>query len=72
MTQTLDFMKNIISPRKEMFAYETLWAMEDIKEKTLKEMFKQYTPFETLGKLFNQSGQREFVCIRAIIQQDTK
>ena len=59
MTQTLDFMKNIISPRKEMFAYETLWAMKDIKEKTLKEMFKQYTPSETLGKLFNQSGQRE-------------
>ena len=42
-----------------MFAYETLWAMENIKEKTLKEMFKQYTPSETLEKLFNQSGQQE-------------
>ena len=42
-----------------MFAYETLWAMENIKEKTLKEMFKQYTPSETLEKIFNQSEQQE-------------
>ena len=30
MAQNLDFLQNIISPHKEMAAYETLWAMEDI------------------------------------------
>ena len=59
MTQiSEDFIQDVISPQQEMSAYETLWAMEDIKEKTLKEMFKQYTPFETLEKISNH-GQKE-------------
>ena len=65
MTQiSEDFIQDVISPQQEMSAYETLWAMEDIKEKTLKEMFKQYTPFETLEKISNQYGQQELFAFK--------
>ena len=50
--QALDFIKeNVIFPRKEMLAYETLWAIRDIKEKTLREFFNRYTPSETLKEI---------------------
>ena len=55
MTQlSEDFIQKTISPQKEMFAYETLWAMEGIKEKPLKQMFEKYTPLETLERISNQ------------------
>ncbi|MBC6415593.1 MAG: DNA-protecting protein DprA [Bdellovibrionales bacterium] len=58
-----DFIQKTISPKKEMYAYETLWAMEhsieDIKEKTLKEMFEKYTPLETLETLSDQYKQEK-------------
>ena len=50
MIQDLNFLQNVISPQEEMVAYETLWAMEDIKEKRLKELFKKHTPSEALKK----------------------
>ncbi len=60
MTQiSEDFIQDVISPQQEMSAYETLWAMEDIKEKTLKEMFEKYTPFETLKRISNQYEQQQ-------------
>lgn len=57
--QDLNFIeKNVISPYKEMLAYETLWAIEnsnkDLKEKDLKELFNHYTPSETLEQISNQ------------------
>jgi len=65
MTQISEnFIQDVISPQQEMFAYEPLWAMEDIKEKTLKEMFKKYTPFETLKKISNQYGQQELFAFK--------
>ena len=59
MAQGLSFLQNVISPQEEMAAYETLWAMEDIKEKRLKEMFKKYTPSEALKKVSEQYKQKE-------------
>ena len=60
MTQvSKDFIQSVISPWKEISAYETLWAMENIKENTLKEMFKEYTPLETLEKISSQYEQQE-------------
>ena len=58
MAQSLDFLQNVISPQEEMVAYETLWAMEDIKENRLKELFKEYTPSEALKRTLesNQLG----------------
>ena len=53
---SLDFLQNVISPQKEMFAYETLWAMEEIKESKLKELFKKYIPSEALKRV-SQSKQ---------------
>ena len=48
-------LNNVISPFKEMLAYETLWAIEqeyeDIKEKKLKELFHKYTPSASLQEL---------------------
>ena len=38
-----------------MLAYETLWAIEGIKEKSLKDFFNSYTPSETLKEISNQS-----------------
>lgn len=58
--QDISFIKqNIISPSKEMLAYEVLWAIESheektLKEKTLKEMFMNYTPSEVLKKIPHQ------------------
>ena len=47
--QDLSFIEEkVISPYNEMVAYETLWALEGIKEKTLKEHFNHYTPSETI------------------------
>ena len=38
--QDLSFIeKNVISPYKEMLAYETLWAIEGIKDNNLKRFF---------------------------------
>lgn len=37
-----------------MLAYETLWAIKDIKEKKLKEFFKSHTPSETLKEISSQ------------------
>ena len=54
MDPSLDFLQNIISPQQEMLAYETLWAMENIKEKELKELFKKYTPSKALQEVGNQ------------------
>ena len=59
--QKISFLnKNILSPRKEMLAYETLWAIEDsienIKEKDLRELFYQYTPIESLKELSSQAN----------------
>ena len=54
MAQVLDLTQSIMSPLKEMSAYETLWAMDGIKEKKLQELFKQYTPTETLKEISNQ------------------
>ena len=60
MTQlSEDFIQEVISPQKEMSAYETLWAMEGLKEKPLKEMFEKHTPFETLEKISNQKEQQK-------------
>ena len=58
--QDLNFIeKNVISPYKEMVAYETLWAIEnknkDFKERDLKELFSQYTPSETLEQISSQN-----------------
>ena len=57
--QKLSFLdENTLSPRKEMLAYETLWAIEnnvnDFKERNLRELFNQYTPTESLMLLSNQ------------------
>ena len=49
--KTSDFTQDVIFPRKEMLAYETLWAIENIKEKTLREFFNHYTPSETLKEI---------------------
>ena len=54
--QEKDFTEaSVISPYQEMLAYETLWAIENteesIKEKTLKDWFKKYTPSEALSQL---------------------
>ena len=35
MGQGLDFLRNVVSPQEEMSAYETLWAIEGIKENRL-------------------------------------
>ena len=59
MIQDLDFLQNVISPQEEMSAYETLWAMEGIKESRLKELFKEYIPSEALKRV-GQYEQREF------------
>jgi len=45
--EDLNFIKeNVISPYKEMLAYETLWAIENsnenFKEGDLKELFNHY------------------------------
>ena len=53
--QDLAFIKqNVMSPYEEILSYETLWALEGIKEKKLKEYFEHYTPSETLYKLSEQ------------------
>ena len=50
--QDLNFIEqNVMSPYKEILSYETLWALEGIKEKKLREYFEHYTPSETLYKL---------------------
>ena len=54
MEPALDFLQNVISPQQEMSAYETLWAMENIKESELKELFKRYTPSKALQEMGNQ------------------
>ena len=48
--------KNVISPYKEMLAYETLWAIEGIKDNNLKRFFNNYTPSETLKEILNQAN----------------
>ena len=54
--QDLSFIEqNVISPYNEMIAYETLWAIEGIKEKNLKKFFNDYTPSETLEQIPSQS-----------------
>ena len=60
MLQALNVLQNVISPQEEMSAYETLWAMEGIKESRLKELFKEYIPSEALKRVSGQYGQREF------------
>ncbi len=57
--QKLSFLdESTLSPRKEMLAYETLWAIEnnvnDFKESNLRELFNQYTPTESLIQLSDQ------------------
>ena len=47
--------QNVISPYKEMLAYETLWVIKGVKEKNLKEFFNNYTPSETLKEISSQS-----------------
>ena len=63
MAQALNFPQNVISPQKEMSAYETLWAIEsikeNIKESRLKELFKEYIPSEALKRISGQYEQRE-------------
>ncbi len=59
MAQGLDFLQNVISSQKEMSAYETLWAIEGIKESRLKELFKEYIPSEALKRVFRQYEQGE-------------
>lgn len=49
--QISEFKKSDIPLSKEMLAYETLWAIENIKEKTLREFFNHYTPSETLAEI---------------------
>ena len=49
--------KNIVHPREEMLAYETLWALENskeqpLKEKYLKDLFQHYSPLEALKQVF--------------------
>ncbi len=51
--------KNVISPSKEMLAYEVLWAIHSNEEKTLKEkalqeMFVNNTPSEALKQIPHQ------------------
>ena len=48
--------KNVTSPYKEMLAYETLWAIEGLKESSLKVFFNCYTPSETLKRVSNQTN----------------
>ena len=49
MVQGLNFLQNgISSQQEEVLAYETLWAIKNIKEDRLKELFKKYTPSEAL------------------------
>ena len=59
MKQDLGFLQNVVSPQKEMSAYETLWAIEGIKESKLKELFKEHLPSEALERVFKHE-QREF------------
>ena len=56
MDPALSFLQNVISPQQEMSAYETLWAMKNIKESELKNLFKRYTPIEAL-KMTRNSKQ---------------
>ena len=50
--QVSNFIKqNTISPYDEILAYETLWAIRDIKEQRLKNFFNSYTPSETLKEI---------------------
>ena len=39
-----------------MLAYETLWAIEGIKDDNLKRFFNNYTPSETLKEILNQAN----------------
>ncbi len=50
--------ENIISPSKEMLAYETLWAIHDIKEKMLRELFSNHIPSKALLEV--SSAQADF------------
>ncbi len=76
--QTVDFIEqNVISPSKEMLAYETLWAIQSkeeqtLKEKTLKEMFAHYTPSETLQKIPNQMDFFSLEKKSALIKKEVK
>ena len=71
--QALDFIKeNVISPYKEMLAYETLWALENnvetVKEKDLKQWFKAHSPSEALEQMPTQaellSSNKKFIQIK--------
>ena len=57
--QGLNFLQSAMSLQKEISAYETLWAMEGIKENKLKELFKEYTPSEALKRVLKQYEQQE-------------
>ncbi|MCZ0932028.1 MAG: hypothetical protein OXJ52_02630 [Oligoflexia bacterium] len=60
--QAIKFIEqNTISPYKEMLAYETLWALKNIKEKKLTEYFNSYTPSETLKEISSQSQSNLFL-----------
>ena len=48
--------KNVNFPYKEMLAYETLWAIEGIKDNNLKRFFNNYTPSKTLKEMLNQAN----------------
>ncbi len=58
--QDISFIEqNVISPSREMLAYEVLWAIQSndektLKEKTLKEMFINCTPSEVLKQIPHQ------------------
>ena len=72
--------KNVLSPYKEMLAYETLWALEHnvktVKEKDLKQWFKAYSPSETLEQMPAQtelfSPNKEFHQIKEKVSKFLK
>lgn len=59
MAKDMDFLQNVISPQQEMSAYETLWAMEALKENKLKELFRKYIPSKALQKISKPCGQTD-------------
>ena len=58
MAEALDFLENVISPQEEMFAYETLWAIDGLKESRLRELFREKLPSEAL-KIVSENEQGE-------------
>ena len=48
--------ENIISPNEEILSYETLWAIKDIKEKQLRNLFSHHIPSKALLEISSQSN----------------